>query len=184
MNQDNIRIKSGIDLISAIHDLTLACIENNVFLLPNEILNLQKTHKIGCNFDTKKYLTKYGYNNEITSNNDEINATNNKVDIYKNYLLQTGITFEDLVSKCFKINKEDFYIKLNKTSFEIKINDCCKDDFLIKNAQKISKNIRKINNKFKQNRIIAIKKRDNLLLRVDKIPKMQFPEVKKGDFII
>ncbi len=173
------RLQNGIKLLDAVYELTLACIENDVYLLPEEVVEIMQNKSLpqGENQDTRKYI-----NNFSTENYNITQKTPG--DSYSNYLNNVGMSYKQLIATCFKLNEQDFEVKIENNSVFITPNGNNCDDFLSKHHRKISTKLTGANIKFEKNKILAMEKRDLLLNSNAQLIKPEVKEYKKEQFIV
>lgn len=183
-NIEKKRFKNGIEILSAVNDLVLTCIQENVYIIPtledeNDKNNLDIKENLNNDNNTEVSTEIIKYKDII--NKDEINNFREK---YVKYILNHGYSFKDLLSKCFGINQNEFTLEIKNHNLEIIIKDNECDEFLLNFHKKISKKCSEINKDFEKKRIIAIKNRNNNLRLEKSKKKLEKVIIEKKEFKI
>ncbi|QED22969.1 hypothetical protein [Candidatus Deianiraea vastatrix] len=187
MNQEN-RLQNGIELIKAIFNLSLACIENNVMVFPDEINELLKNRN--SEFLAKNETSIFNHNLCI-GNFEDFSVKNTKIthdELYQKYLtyqLSSSITFKEILAICFHVNIEDFEFKVFKNNIvKIYPSKLCKDEFIIDNYLKISNEITSENKKYNLLKKEAKKNKERKVLESCRGTEIKKIVIKKERFTV
>ncbi len=168
--KEKTRYSNGFDLISEIFNLSILAIKHDCFIIPEDLAKNDKIKtKVFHENKAMKYLKKYDESIAINSHQsenylDSVKKHQSNIDLYKKYLLSSGLSFHELFAKCFKLDKESFNVKITPNNdVKIEILSEFGDDFLIKNKVKIEKKLSKLNQDFEKKKITAIKKQNEIL---------------------
>lgn len=163
------RLQSGLEVLQAVFELSLVVIRENIRLLPNVKSNSATKNLTQIDIDTSKYLSK-----NCNANSSELTEfVNNVIDgdfytKYAKFCRNSGISFEELLAKCFKVKKDCFGVKVSKKNIEIILNEKS-DDFLIQNKDILEKKLSKINTEYEKNKAIVIKNRKMAKIHNDRL---------------
>lgn len=179
------RLRNGLKLLEGVYELTLSCIENNAYLIPEHVMEVMNRTTLPSVDKTSKYIVRHGGNVKERKRQNEIIGRKSIESEYQEYLMNTGPSFKKILANCLKINENNFDIEINNNKFRV-VPKTEFDYFLTTYADQISDEITAMNNSFEIKKIIAIAKRNENLKSVANYDKpMQISNhITKEKFIV